>query len=155
MSSSPRLWIVLSALLAVACHTSAPTTPEACDALVSAAEQDECYLSVLPSLFKLDPARAVALTEKSVHEPATKDFIYLTVTRDIDPNSEKYCDRIVDARLKDRCRVLVSRPHLHRELLNGQNAPMAPLGTAAGGGGPPTLAPQKGPAQQGPAQPAP
>jgi hypothetical protein len=132
-------------MLALACRPSTPTTPEACASLASDAEQDECYLTVLPSIFKLDPQRAVALTEQSVHDAATKDFIYLTVTRDIDPNSDKYCDRIVDARLKDRCRVLVSRPHLHRDLIHGQNAPLAPLGATGGAGGPPTMAPPRPP----------
>jgi len=145
MSTIPRIWLALPALLTVACPASTPTTPEGCAALGAPAEQDECYLSVLPGIFKLDPQRAVTLTEQSVHDAATKDFIYLTVTRDIDPNSDKYCDRIVDARLKDRCRVLVSRPHLHRDLVNGQNAPLTPMGATGAGGGPPTLAPPREP----------
>lgn len=135
MPSSPApAFGLCTLLLAAACRTAAPTTPEACAAVSDAAARDECFLTVLPAVFRTDPTRAVELTEKSVADAATRDFIYLTVTRDVDPNSEKYCDRIADTNLKARCRVLVSRPHLHRDLMNGKPPPMAPMGAR---GGPP------------------
>lgn len=149
MPSPPRAAPWLCAL-ALACHPAAPTTPEGCAALSAPADRDECFLTVLPAVFKADPAHAIALTDAQVSDPATRDFIYLTVTRDIDPNSEKYCDRIVDRNLKERCRVLVSRPHLHRDLMNGKPPPMAPLGARGGAPGPrPDGAPAASPAPAG------
>lgn len=127
--------LLLSALFA--CSTPQPSTPEGCAALSSAADRDECFLAILPDIFKTDPAKGVALTESSVQDAATRDFVWLTVTRDVDPNSEKYCVRIVDPLLQERCKVLVSRPHLHRELLDGRPAPMRAGGPPPGVPAPP------------------
>ena len=130
------MFLLLGAI--AACSTTPPTTPEGCVALGSDAARDECFLAILPGIFKTDPTRGVELTEKSVTDPATRDFVWLTVTRDVDPNSDKYCNRIVDSLLKDRCKVLVSRPHLHRNLIDGKGPPMGAQGQP-GHGGPPTL----------------
>lgn len=107
---SPLLLVLLSA-----CATPAPTTPEGCAALADAAARDECVLALLPAVFRSDPARGVELTTNAISDPVTRDFAWLTVTRDVDPHSGKYCARIADPLLKERCNVLVARPHLHRE----------------------------------------
>lgn len=122
--------MVLALLLA--CTTKPPTRPEDCEGLDGAA-RDECYAVVLPELFRTDPARGIALTESAVTDPTVRDFVWLTVTRDVDPNSNKYCDRIQDSVLAERCRVLVSRPHLHRGLVDGARAPKTPMGGAPPG----------------------
>ncbi len=132
-----RCLATLACAVAIACHSATPTTAEGCAALSSSSARDECFLAVLPGIFKTDPARGVELTEKSVTDPATRDFVWLTVTRDIDPNSDKYCDRIVDAPLKERCKVLVSRPHLHRNLIDGKGPPMGAPGQTGPAGPPP------------------
>lgn len=140
-SVPPPTALVLAAGLAgwlAGCSTSMPTTEAGCAALGSASDRDECFLAILPGIFRTDPAHGISLTEKSISDPATRDFVWLTVTRDVDPNSEKYCDRIVDPLLKERCKVLVSRPHLHRNLIDGKGPPMTPHG---GPGAVPTMAP--------------
>ncbi len=134
--------LLLATLLG--CAPSQPTTPEGCGALSSDAARDECFLAILPGIFKSDPAKGIALAESSIQDPATRDFVWLTVTRDVDPNSEKYCARIVDPLIRDRCKVLVARPHLHRELLDGRAAPMRTGGPGGPPGGPPPGAPGAG-----------
>lgn len=127
-------------LLVAACTPAAPDAPEDCAGLDLPA-RDECYATVLPELFRTDPAGAVTQVEQLVSDPTVKDYIWLTVTRDVDPNSNKYCDRIKDAVLAERCRVLVSRPHLHRGLVDGNRPPRAPMGGAPPGVAPPPSGP--------------
>ena len=129
------------------------TGPEDCEPL-RGAEADECWATHAPALFKQDPKKGVATVEQKVSDSHVRDYIWLTVTREVDPSSYQYCDRIVEKALADRCRVLVSRPHLHRELQAEQERAKAPQGAGGGpppgGGGPP---PPGGPAG-GPPSPA-
>ena len=143
-----RLWL----LVLLGCGAQ-PTTVDGCIALAEGPDRDECLLTLLPALFKTDPARGIEVTEQYVSDPTTRDFVWLTITRDVDPNSRKYCDRIVDTLLKERCEVLVSRPHLHRELMGGQPGPGMglPGGRGPGGqGGPGMGGPGMGGGQGGP-----
>lgn len=153
-----RLLVLVVASVApslVGCSTPAPTNPEGCMELGSATARDECFLLLLPSIFKTDPARGIELTLSSVSDPATRDFVWLTVTRDVDPNSDKYCNRITDTLLKDRCKVLVSRPHLHRNLIDGKGPPMGAHGQPGVGGPPQMGGPRPPPGPSGPASPSP
>ena len=145
--------------LMVACTGSAPSTPEDCEGIADVVARDECYAVVLPTLFRADPARGINLTDTVVSDQTVKDFIWLTVTREVDPNTNKYCDRIKDPVLGGRCRVLVSRPHLHRGLVEGGRSPKTPMG-----GPPPGMVPppggvpmpgSAGAPQQGPGGPPP
>ncbi len=110
-----------------------PAGADACRAMAAGPARDECWGQHAPELFRADPQAAAALVESEVADPQIRDFIYLTVTRDVDPSSYTWCDRIQEPALKARCRVLVSRPHLHRELIGGG----AGDGPAGAGGGPP------------------
>lgn len=147
--------------LVLACSSSAPTTPEDCQGLTDTVARDECYAVVLPPLFRTDPAKGIQLTDNAVSDQTVRDFIWLTVTREVDPNTNKYCDRIKDQVLAERCRVLVSRPHLHRGLVEGGRAPKTPMGGAPPGMAPPpppggVPAPgSAGAPQQGPGGPPP
>lgn len=105
--------------------------PADCEALGAGPDRDECWARHAPKVFKEDADKGVKIVEEQVGDQAVKDFIWLTVTREVDPTSYKYCDRIVEPTLAERCRVLVSRPHLHRELLRDREA------TGPGAGGPP------------------
>jgi hypothetical protein len=120
--------------LALACTgTQEWAGPDDCKALSAGAERDECWVRHAPALFKQDAAEGVRMVEEQVQDQTVKDFIWLTVTREVDPTSYKYCDRIVEPAMAERCRVLVSRPHLHRELLRDREA----TGPAGAQGGPP------------------
>ena len=116
---------MLLALLSLACTPAAPERPEDC-AGRSGAEADACYQQVAPAVFRADPAAGIRLVETQIQDPTVRDFVYLSVTREIDPNTTRYCDRIKDRTFAERCRVLVSRPHLHRDLTGGDAPPGAP-----------------------------
>lgn len=118
--------VVALLLLLVACGQSQFTSVDQCSDLAAGARQDDCWSQTLPALYGTDRDRAERLTRESVSDPRVRDYIYLTVTRDVDPGSMKYCELIEEAALKERCKVLVSRPHLHRELTGQKPQPFAP-----------------------------
>ena len=132
----------LLSLLVPACQRGPYTTVAECEALDSGPRQDACWMDVLPPMFRDRASEAENLARTRISDPAVRDYLWLTVTRDIDPGSMKYCNRIEDAAMKDRCRVLVSRPHLHRELSGQMPAPGGagggPGGQPPSGGAPPT-----------------
>jgi hypothetical protein len=115
-------------LLLWAC--SEPTTPADCETLSEGATRDACYEKVAPAVFRTSPEAGIALVDQKISDPMLRDFIYLQITREVDPSTPRYCNRIKDKVLADRCMVLVSRPHLHRGL-SGQEGP--PPGGAPGG----------------------
>ncbi len=82
-------------------------------------QKDECYAELLPELFRSDPEKADGIAQREVSDTQVRDFIYLAVTRKVDPSTLRWCDRIQESVLAERCRVLVNRPHLHRDLLGG------------------------------------
>jgi len=77
---------------------------------------DSCYGEVLPDLFKTDPDGADQLVQAKIQDPMVRDFVYLTVTREIEPSTYRWCDRMEESVLIERCRVIVGRPHLHEAL---------------------------------------
>ncbi len=123
------LWIL------IACSLGEPSTPSDCESKLSAGAKDECYAKVAPDLFRTDPAAGQKLVEENIADVTVRDFVYLKVTREVDPSTTRYCERIQDRVLADRCRVLVSRPHLHRGLATPPGAP--PPGSPPPAGGPP------------------
>ena len=137
------MWFL--ALLTLGCGgTENWSTTADCEAPSSGSRQDECWAKVAPSLFRADPEGAERIVATQVGDPRVRDYIWLTVTREVDPGSYKYCDKIEEAALEERCRVLVSRPHLHRELLKGEGGQGGPPGAGPPGGGPPGAGPPGG-----------
>lgn len=102
-----------------------------CAALDAGPARDACYAEEAVRLFTEDPVAATAAVERDVGDPAARDLIWFEVTRAVEPGSVRYCQKISAPVLEERCRVFVSRPHLHpgRE------------GTAPAGGGAPAGAP--------------
>ena len=125
----PKPWTLV---LLVACQSDPQSVAECPD--LSGAQRDECYAKYAADLFRQDPGAAEEVINSQVSDSQVRDYIWLTVTREVDPSSYRYCDRIVEPTLGERCRVLVSRPHLHRELQRESGAPGGPGGGATPGG---------------------
>lgn len=138
---------MLSALmwLAFACSSQTPSydSPDACAALPAGAQRDECWsLQAVPLFqrYRSQPDLAEQVIEEQVSNPDIRDFIWLEVTKGFAPQSYRYCERILNGALKERCKTIVSRPHLHRELLqSAEGNPSAPSEATPppGGGTPP------------------
>lgn len=144
----------LSVLL-LACTPDPDSWHEAsdCEALGDAAVQDECWLKVSVEVAKSDAAAGEALVER-IQDPLVKDYAWHSLTRDVDPTSYKYCEKIENDKLADRCRVLVSRPHLHPHLTGGGEGANDPRPAPGGAGGEPK-GPPPGGEGEGPKGPPP
>ncbi|MDG1481894.1 MAG: hypothetical protein P8R54_20050 [Myxococcota bacterium] len=125
-----------------ACNTSSWDSPEDCEALSAGERRDDCWSVHAVELFKTNPDRGESLVEEQVSDQQIRDFIWLQVTREVNPGSYRYCEKIQESVLQERCKTLVSRPHLHRELLQGEQSPGGQGG--APGGGPPGGGPPQG-----------
>jgi hypothetical protein len=138
-------------LLLLACPASTPTSWEDCAAR-SGSSRDDCYTETLPKVFCDDPERGLKLVEEHVTDVTVRDFIWLQVTSKVAPESPRWCEKIVDTALAERCQTMVKRPHLHRDLA-GQICP----GRTKPAGGPPGAAPggPGGPPPGGPGGPPP
>ena len=123
-------------------------------------ERDECWSLQAVALFQQNrdnPTQAETVIDEQVENPDIKDFIWLEVTKGFAPQSYRYCERIANEALKERCKTIVSRPHLHRELLQAPDGggEALPGGPPPGGpGGPPPGGPG-GPPPGGPGGPPP
>jgi len=71
---------------------------------------------------RADRAAGEALVEE-ITDPLVKDYTWLTITREVDPGTPEYCRRIQKREIRDRCEMLVRRPHLHRGLGEGGGSP--------------------------------
>lgn len=147
-------WATTFLGLLVACSTS-PTRASDCQGMSAGTARDECWVAHAPELFReaADPQVAIETIQTQVGDSNARDFIWLIVTREVDPSSYRYCKLIEGQALAERCRVVVSRPHLHRDI-SGRGGPEgagggpppggAPGGTPAGQGGPPPGGPPPG-----------
>lgn len=136
---TPLLRPVLASLvLAMAgCGVRNPSTLEECGEVGDEGARNECYARFLPERFRQDADEAATMVESLITDVEIRDFVYLTVTRTVDPGTYRWCERIQADAIEARCRVLVSRPHLHRELVGappkkGRDAGAPPEGGLPG-----------------------
>ena len=122
----------LGFLCLIACQQNAPQTQSDCQALSGAKAIDACLASVAVQVVKADGSAAEALLG-SIQDPLVRDYVLLSFTREIDPSTSHWCHQIESKQFRSRCRVLVARPHLHRELVGG--APGRPPPGTQGPGG--------------------
>ena len=111
------MFMFLAFLFACSESNRQPTSPEACEKMGMGAQKDDCWSEHAITIFHQDESRGVALVETQITDQRIADYIWLTVTRDYNPSSKVYCNKIADSALKKRCLVLVNRPHLHRDIL--------------------------------------
>ena len=103
--------VVVLALLA--CSSPPPASWEDCAAL-GGADRLDCLSQQLPKVFCEDPARGEALVNEQVEDATVRDYIWYRVTSDVEPNNARWCAKIGDSAIKERCQSVVKRPHLQR-----------------------------------------
>ncbi|HJN74419.1 MAG TPA: hypothetical protein QGF58_10850 [Myxococcota bacterium] len=108
----------MSLLVFLACQPDPAswTTLADCEGL-DGASQDECFLKIGVETAKTDQAAGVAIIE-GIGDPLVKDYGWHSLTRDVDPTTYQWCERIENEKLAERCRVIVSRPHMHQHLVD-------------------------------------
>ncbi len=119
--------IVVSVLfiLTVGCQSEPSTnwrTVDDCTAIPSGNLQDDCWGHFIVDVFKTDSKRGMDIMQNKISSDSVRDYLWLEVTRKVDPTTTKFCQQIQSKTLAKRCQTLVSRPHLHRETLRGKES---------------------------------
>jgi hypothetical protein len=100
--------------LLLACLPDEPRTVADCSGPATRAQQDECLAKVVVALWPTDHEGATRVADQQITDPLVRDFAWLQVVMQADPQNASVCARIEDATLKARCDTRVQRPHLNR-----------------------------------------
>lgn len=112
--------LLFTCILLTACQGSSEkdwATQEDCAALSPGDVKDDCYGHFIVDIFKTDSKRGMQIMNEEISNDSVRDFLWLEITRKVDPTTTKFCQLIKTQTLMKRCQTLVSRPHLHRETL--------------------------------------
>ena len=120
--------LLLVASILLACSTPTPNSWEDCGSL-GGADRLDCLSQQLPKVFCEDSARGEALVNEKVEDATVRDYIWYRVTSDVEPNNARWCMKIGDSAIKERCQSIVKRPHLQRGV-----TPLCPGREAASSG---------------------
>ena len=75
--------------------------------------KDECYAELVMELYPRDPQAAMnALSQ--IQDDLTSDFVQLELSRRYHPKDPQMCQAIKNNDMRERCIILVRRPHLRR-----------------------------------------
>ena len=131
-------WVAIMCTVWVfgACGSSEPETMEDCLKMEAGTKRDACLQEKIVEAFREDPERAEQIIAEQDNSEGLRDFMWYLITREVDPNSNRFCEKIESQALGERCRAIVARPHLHRDLLKDDG------NQGAGGGRAPGAAPQ-------------
>ena len=118
------MWMIFLVLLG--CGGTSWSSVEDCRNLPKGEERDNCWSVHLVDLFRQNRREGARVIQEDIASPRVQDFLWLEVTREVDPTTVQYCKEIKDSAVAERCRVLVSRPHLHRDVLRNKNSAGVP-----------------------------
>tara|TARA_B110000305_G_C18918441_1_gene393950 strand:- start:102 stop:506 length:405 start_codon:yes stop_codon:yes gene_type:complete len=93
------------------------TTVEDCSVLELGDVKDDCWGHFIVEVYKKDAKRGMEIMQQEISNDSVRDYLWLEITRKVDPTTTKFCQMIQSKTLLKRCQTLVSRPHLHRETL--------------------------------------
>ena len=123
--------LALLGALAAGCDTTEPSGIDDCLAMDAGDSRDACLETTIVEVFREDSSRGEQIITEQVDNVQLRDFMWYIVTKEVNPGSNTYCSRIETESLAGRCREIVARPHLHRDLLKESGS------TQGAGGGPP------------------
>jgi hypothetical protein len=113
------MWISFFVLFG--CNRSSWSNADDCMGLEMGVEKDNCWSVYIFQVFESDPQKGIEIVQKEISEEKVKDFLWLEITREVDPTTMTYCKQIKNKSIFERCKLLVSRPHLHRDTLRKNN----------------------------------
>ena len=115
--------LVMTSILACQSTPKASwSTQEDCAALPAGDVKDDCFGHFIVDIFKSDPKRGMQIMQQEISNDRVRDYLWLEITRKVDPTTTKFCQLIQSQTLMKRCQTLVSRPHLHRDTLRENKA---------------------------------
>ena len=98
------------------------STQEDCAGLPAGDVKDDCFGHFIVDIFKSDSKRGMEIMRQEISNDGVRDYLWLEITRKVDPTTTKFCQLIQSQTLMKRCQTLVSRPHLHRDTLRENKA---------------------------------
>ena len=101
----------------LACTQTTWSSAEDCYTLSKGETRDDCFSHHVITMLQNNAQKTEQDVATLIHDPLVRDYIWLKVTREYNPASQKYCQKIQDKTLKERCTTLVRRPHLYKEKL--------------------------------------
>ena len=115
-----KRWCIIASVWIMACQSTPDkgwSTQEDCASLPMGNVKDDCYGHFIVDIFKSDAKRGMEIMQQEISNDNVRDYLWLEITRKVDPTTTKFCQMIQSQTLLKRCQTLVSRPHLHRETL--------------------------------------
>ena len=113
------MWISFFVLFG--CTQSSWSSADDCRQLDMGQERDNCWSVHIFQVMESNPQEGIDIIQKEISDEKVKDFLWLETTREVDPTTMKYCKLISNKSIFERCKLLVSRPHLHRDTLRKKN----------------------------------
>ena len=99
----------------LACSQTTWSSAEDCYTLSKGEARDDCFSHHVVTMLNSNAPKTEQDIATLIHDPLVRDYIWLKATREYNPASQKYCQKIQDKTLKERCITLVRRPHLYKE----------------------------------------
>ena len=112
----------------LACTQTTWSSAEDCHTLSKGEARDDCFSHHVITMFQKNAKKTEQDVATLIHDPLVRDYIWLKATREYNPASQKYCQKIQDKTLRERCITLVRRPHLYKEKLEKQQTPQQSKG---------------------------
>ena len=97
----------------IGCQLSS-NSPVDCYGLERGSEKNDCWSKQIMEVFSQDSEKALQIIQEEISDQQVKDFLLLEITKNADAPLIEYCQQIQGKALQDRCRILISRPHLKR-----------------------------------------
>ena len=110
--------MVLFLIFIAGCGGDSISTMDDCVGLAKSPQADACFTEFAVELVKRDGSKGEKVISDGVENPKVLDYIWLTLSKELELSNYRYCDMIVESAMEDRCRTIVGRPHL-RQRKNG------------------------------------
>ena len=103
-------WVAIMCTVWVlgACGSSEPETMEDCLKMEAGTKRDACLQEKIVEAFREDPERAEQIIAEQDNSEGLRDFMWYLITREVDPNSNRFCEKIESQALGERCRDRVA-----------------------------------------------
>ena len=115
-----------------ACGGASIETLEGCLGVDDLDKRDSCLADIAIVTYRADPAEGESLLAQ-ITSSDVRDYVLHTYTREVDPSTRRWCEQIQGDQMRARCLTIVSRPHLHRELVGGPTGRPPPNSMGPGG----------------------
>ena len=89
-------WYVIVSILFMGCQSTLTKVgvQEDCASLPIGNVKDDCYGHFIVDIFKSDPKSGMKIMQQEISNDDVRDYLWLEVTRKVDPTTTKFCQLI-------------------------------------------------------------